>query len=205
MIEVYEVKTFDEDVFYATIKQGEAIKNAVIKKIPNASFLLGDNLLKTACVKSVKIRVKEIEDLPKYILNNIETKKEESTLEKEPDGEKIGLTVRCFDVDGNVIADPSKSFSMKYEDRPKDFVMIKQYQHFQYIRDKNGNLVKGAVLGNPIEETFYGWRWDENVWDCVMYMLVLRGRVEIDNRPEWYKFVQNFRRPDLHLKMKLRE
>lgn len=111
------------------------------------------------------------------------------------------MKIRYFNQNGEQIktaVDPAYLYrNNKEKDRPQDFVIIKQKEFEQPIIDPFGNESIIQKLSDPVEEVYCRWVWSDGSWYCTISAVIKEGQFVLDRRPEWWKFVENFKRPDL--------
>lgn len=77
------------------------------------------------------------------------------------------------------------------ENRPEDFVVIKQLEIDDIVTDPYGEVQEVQKLSDPVEEVYCGWEWD-NGWNCLVRMVVKKEMVILDRRPNGWKFFEDF-------------
>lgn len=108
------------------------------------------------------------------------------------------MRIRYFTQDGKQIqtaVDPAYLYRNNQEkDQPKDFVIIKQKEFERPITDPYGNQSIFTGYTEPVEEVYCRWVWDNGSWYCVIAAVIQNGELILDNRPDWWKFVEKFNR-----------
>lgn len=103
---------------------------------------------------------------------------------------------RCFTVDGKQIKtriDPAYAWvNNAKDDKPQDFVMIKQLEIDEVVTDPYGNSQEIHKLSEPVEENYFRWVWENGQWYCMCCMVVRNKAIILDRRPSWWKFFEEF-------------
>ena len=106
------------------------------------------------------------------------------------------MKISFYDVKGNEIktpVDPSHMWrNNKKEDKPLDFVTIKQAEIDEVVTDPYGNDQTIRKLSSPVEEVYHGWEWENGTWYCVIRLVVQKKMIVLDRRPSWWKFFEEF-------------
>ena len=79
-------------------------------------------------------------------------------------------------------------------ERPQDFVIIKQNEAEEMIVDPYGQESLITHLSNPVEEDYCRWVWDNGVWNCVISLVIKEDQVIIDRRPGGWSFYEDFQK-----------
>ena len=119
--------------------------------------------------------------------------------------EVVGKFSRSFNIHGEQIVNPLHSGrTAPKERRPQDFVEITQLEYRQVVTDPYGEEQETSSLGNPIEEVYYRWVWENETWYPLITAVVKNSVFVIDRRPEGWDFVEQFNqnKPDLKRWMK---
>ena len=103
---------------------------------------------------------------------------------------------RYFTVDGKEIKmsiDPYYAgVNNAKEDKPADFVMIKQAEINEVVTDPYGNEQEIHKLSEPLEELYFRWVWENDQWYCLCCLIVKNKTIVMDRRPSWWKFFEEF-------------
>lgn len=106
------------------------------------------------------------------------------------------MKVRYYNVNGDEIksnVDPSYAWrNNPKEDKPQDFVIIKQLEIDNVVTDPYGNPQEIHKLSDPVEEVYCGWEWNDGTWYCLIRLIVKKGEILKDRRPTWWKFFEDF-------------
>lgn len=76
-------------------------------------------------------------------------------------------------------------------DRPEDFVAIKQLEINEMVTDPYGVQSEITRLSDPVEEVYHRWIWDSG-WYCVITMIIKKNEIILDRRPNFWKFFEEF-------------
>ncbi len=106
------------------------------------------------------------------------------------------MKIRYYSQEGQEIckdeASPYKYCKNIKENRPQDFVIIKQLESQEILIDPYGQEQEVAKLSDPVEEVYCGWVWENECWNCLVRMVVRKQEVILDRRPSWWKFFEKF-------------
>ena len=112
------------------------------------------------------------------------------------------MKIRYYGQDGKEIKTPCEPSyfyrNNSKENRPPDYVVIKQLEIKEMITDPYGQEQEINKLSDPVEEVYCGWVLENETWYCTVRMVVRRQEVILDRRPVGWKFFEEFNkhRPD---------
>ena len=78
------------------------------------------------------------------------------------------------------------------DDRPQDFVIVKQLEMEKHITDPYGKPMKLVELSEPVEEDYCRWEWEDGSWYCVICCIMQKGVITLDRRPDGWSFLEKF-------------
>ena len=105
------------------------------------------------------------------------------------------MKIRYFNKRGQEIKtsiEPSYKFrNNKENEKPEDFVAIKQLEINEMVTDPYGVQSELTQLSAPVEEIYHRWVWDGG-WYCVITMIIKKNEIILDRRPSFWKFFEEF-------------
>lgn len=111
------------------------------------------------------------------------------------------MRIRYYNIKGEEIesaVEPSYAWRNNSEDnKPEDYVSIGQAEIREMITDPYGVQSEIVKYSEPVEEVYHRWVWENGSWYSVICMVIRKGEIIIDRRPDYWKFFERFneRRP----------
>ena len=106
------------------------------------------------------------------------------------------MKIRFYDEKGNQIKTPIEPGyyfrNNTREQRPPDFVIVKQVEIEKVTTDPFGQPITFIELTEPVEEIYCRWEFDSGTWYCLVSFIVRKNAVIKDCRPTWWKFYEKF-------------
>jgi len=108
------------------------------------------------------------------------------------------MITRYFDKNGQelkVPINPAHLWTNNAKDnRPPDYVIIKQNEVEEMLTDPYGQSTMIRHLSEPVEEVYCRWQWDSGTWYHLICMVVRGNQVIIDRRPNGWSFYEEFQK-----------
>ena len=168
----------DKAPIYLTNGKAESIVSLLEQKDGSQNYVTIDGVLihlsTIAGIEKVSMVFKDLPENVKkdYLAENPKTLRQGGS----PLGAPQGNVNRCFNVRGEQIKCPFHTGRNQSKDnRPEDYVEIVQTEYMKMVSDPYGNDVESYALGEPVEERYIGWRWENETWYPSVYLVIKGG------------------------------